>query len=93
VVASDGVGSARLRLRVWSPLDDPDGPAVLIELVAGDRDTGQRLRLDLSVPQLDRLRQVLLHSPVASAPPPNPGRFKLSGEATPGGPAVSLGWG
>jgi hypothetical protein len=32
---------------------------VLIELVAGDPDTGQRLRSDLSVPQLDRLRQVL----------------------------------
>jgi hypothetical protein len=59
IVAGDPIGSGRLRLRLWSPSDDPDGPVVLVELVATDRDTGHRLRVDLSVRQLDQLRRAL----------------------------------
>jgi hypothetical protein len=59
LVAGDRIGSARLRLRVWSPSDDPGDPVVLVELAATDRDTGHRLRVDLSVRQLDRLRHEL----------------------------------
>lgn len=59
VIAGDHIGSARLRLHVWSPSDDPGDPVVLVELVASDRDTGRRLRVDLSVWQLDLLRREL----------------------------------
>jgi hypothetical protein len=59
LVAGDRIGSALLRLRTWSPSDDPDGPVVLIELTTTDRDTGQHLRVDLSAPQLHRLHRLL----------------------------------
>ena len=58
-VAGDGVGSARLRLRVWQPSDDPVGQVVLVELVVGDRDGGRRLRVDLSLTQLEAVRRLL----------------------------------
>jgi len=59
VIAGDRIGSGRLRLRMRSPSDDPDGPVVLVELVATDCDTGHRLRVDLSVRQVSQLRRVL----------------------------------
>jgi len=59
IAAGDPIGSGLLRLRLWSPSDDPGDPVVLVELVTSDRDTGHRLRVDLSVRQLDRLRQLL----------------------------------
>jgi hypothetical protein len=59
MVPGDRIGSARMRLRVWSPSDDQGDWVALVELVAAHADTGHRMRLDLSVRQLARLRSVL----------------------------------
>jgi len=55
LIDPDSIGSAQLQLQLWSPADDPDGPVVLLELAAADRDSGRRVRVDLSMRQLDQL--------------------------------------
>lgn len=58
-IEADGIGSARLQLRPWSPSDDPGQPVVLVELIANDSDSRRRLRVDLSMQQIDRLLHAL----------------------------------
>ena len=62
----DRNGSAVVRVRVWQrpPTPDPMGmdrhqPPVLVELVAGDTDSGRRCRADLTVPQTMQLESLL----------------------------------
>ena len=49
--------SARLQLRLWQAA--AHAAPVLLELVVGDHDYGERLRVDLSLRQADALRRAL----------------------------------
>ena len=56
VVEPDGISSARLSLRLWTP---PGSRISLLEFVAEDTETLARVRLDLSVPQGDAACEAL----------------------------------
>jgi hypothetical protein len=58
MIRGDRIGSAELEVRLWSPSDDLI-PQVLVELLARNCDTGRRLRVDLSIRQVRRLRDQL----------------------------------
>ena len=56
VIERDSLSTARTALRLWAPAT---GKPAFVELAVGDHATGQRLRLDLSIAQVGRLRQFL----------------------------------
>jgi hypothetical protein len=52
---------ARIQVRAWLPsLVTGDDPPVLIEVIVGDHRSGERIRVDLSIPQARSLAMALV---------------------------------
>ena len=56
IIERQGPSTSRVALRLWTPAA---GEPAFVELAVGDHATGQRLRVDLSIVQAARIRQLL----------------------------------